>query len=289
MARGQDLSPRDVGRVLDDSLSIYRSGFKTIAGGALLVLLPFALFQSVSQVFYLRGMLHVWNTLITNPSKPPTEDPGMMAAYALSGTAALAYLIGGLYFRACIYRFAPQFMSGRPPGIREMLKGGWTLFLPITIAGVVAYMATTFVSAVSFMTLGIGGLIMQVLFVVAAPVIAFEGKDAIASIKRSFALVGGHFWRVALVLIAVGVISSQLRGALMSPITIRDVVFAAQNPTAPFPDLPLLWKVAEGIVQGIALVLVAPLADIVLLRCYLDLRSRSEGMDLLMRARELAA
>ena len=50
--------------------------------------------------------------------------------------------------------------------------------------------------------------------------------------------------------------------------------------------LAVIGQIALGITT---LVLVVPVAELVWVRCYLDLRARNEGLDLLMRANELAA
>ena len=56
---------------------------------------------------------------------------------------------------------------------------------------------------------------------------------------------------------------------------------------AVFGEIAWGWKVFDGLVQGLAISVVLPFSASVSLLTYLDLRARDEGMDLVIRAREL--
>jgi hypothetical protein len=65
-------------------------------------------------------------------------------------------------------------------------------------------------------------------------------------------------------------------------------VMLLSSPDAARQTFSLGWTVFDGLMQGAAITLVLPFTELVTLLFYLDLRSRNEGMDLLIRARELA-
>ena len=286
-----DLSPRDVGRLIDDSFAAYRANLKPLALAALVTVFPVALLYGIVQVFYVRGMLDVFAVAGSGASAMPAGyDETMLVVYALSGVASIAYMIGQVFFRAVVYGSGAALLEGRRLEAKAMLKGGVRIFLPLIgvqlLTGVVVYAAAllTIVPA-----LGFGAVVATVFLAVVGPVVALEPGDPVRALKRSYELVRGNFWRVALLAIAAAVVMFELESAVTSPIVIRDVVLSIQNPGAIFHQLPLYWKVLEGILQALAVVLVLPIADLTWMRCYLDLRARGEGLDLLVRANELAA
>jgi hypothetical protein len=85
------------------------------------------------------------------------------------------------------------------------------------------------------------------------------------------------------------VLSSQIEGALASPIVLRSIVSTLQDPASLATQVPVAWRVFEGLVTAASMVLVLPFVELTWFVCYLDLRARNEGLDLLMRAQELAA
>jgi hypothetical protein len=170
-----------------------------------------------------------------------------------------------------------------------MLKDGLSVFLPVLGVTMLVSIAVSVAAGSTFIALGAGGAVAAAFLAVSVPVAAVEEPGVINALKRSFALVRGNFWRVVLVYLGMLVLSSQIEGALASPILVRDAVIALQNPTTVVTQLPVAWKVAEGALQAAAAVLVLPFIELTWFCCYLDLRARNEGLDLLVRAQELAA
>jgi hypothetical protein len=279
-----DLSPHNVGRILDDAIADYRANFKTLALASVSFVLPFALFQTVAQTFYYRATADLYLQVFSS-DPGASYDPAMYIAYALLMLGMLVYGIASLYFGACVYRCGEQMLYGRMPPVRDLLKSGGRVFWQMLVIGILSGIAGYIAY---YATFGFGMVLVQALFVAAAPAVAFEGADAIGGIKRSFSLVSGGFWRVVLFLLGVGLVTSQMSSALLTPIAIRDIVLSVQAGHI-LPKLPIYWKVIDGVIQGLALSLVLPISYLASMRCYLDLRSRTEGMDLMMRARELVA
>jgi hypothetical protein len=283
------LEPRSIGRVLDDALALYGANFRQVAIAAGLVVFPGALLFSVAQVFYVRGMTDfVFSIPLLSERATPQVPLEMLAA--ASAIAGLSMIYAGLrtYFDGAVFCAAPAVMAGERPGWREVVKGGAPVFWRLAGYALLTYGLTT---ASVYLTLGLGILALPFLlvFVAFGPVmIALEGAGVVDSLKRSVALVRGDFWRCALALTAIWWLTVQIESAMISPLVIRELVVALQQPEAIYHPASTGWKMVEGLVQGAAIAAVLPISQFALLSFYLDLRSRKEGMDLLMRARALA-
>jgi len=117
-----------------------------------------------------------------------------------------------------------------------------------------------------------------------------EQTDPVSALSRSFALVRGSFWRVAGYLVLMFGLSTAFQGAIASPAALGQLVPAlgASDPLTALLDVPVWWRVVEGLSFGAASALTAPFTALALFHLYIDLRARKEGMDLVVRARELA-
>jgi hypothetical protein len=119
-------------------------------------------------------------------------------------------------------------------------------------------------------------LVPVVLLAVTSPVVAFEGRGPLASIRRSAALVRTRFGPAAGVVSLTALVSygvSQAIGTL--PSTVALVI-------GPGRAWPLL--AATGIVTSLVLV---PFVTAAAALLYLDLRFRAEGLDLELEAAEV--
>jgi hypothetical protein len=291
MAR-PDLSPRSVGRLLDDAIAIYRANFRSIVTVAAIAIFPVALIYGISQTLYLRGMTDMFARLVGAPTGsvvPPEPDATMIIGYAMSAAMSFGYTLARVYFQSTLLRAGSALLEGRPPGTRQMLKDGAVVALPVLAVTMLVSVAVASAAGVTLLLLGAGGVVLGVYLAVSVPVAAVEGAGVTEALKRSFMLVRGNFWRVVCVALGMLVLSTQIEGALASPIIVRDIVLGMQNPTTVVTQLPLAWKVAEGFIQASAAVLVLPFIELTWFCCYLDMRARNEGLDLLVRAQDLAA
>jgi len=292
MAR-PDLSPRGVGRLLDDAIAIYRSNFRRIVSVAAIAVFPVALIYGVSQTFYFRGLTDLFARLAGAPTASSAAavqpDVAMSLGYALAASMSLAYLLARVYFQSTLLRSGSMLLEGRPPATGRMLKDGLAVVLPVLGVSIVVSTGVSLAAGVTFFTLGLGGVVLAGYLSVSVPVAAIEGIGVTGALRRSYELVRGNFWRVVLVYLGMLVLSTQIEGALASPIIIRDIVLGVQNPTTVVTQLPVAWKVAEGVLQAVAAVLVLPFIELTWFCCYLDLRARNEGLDLLIRAQDLVA
>lgn len=288
--KAHDLAPRDIGRILDDALSLYGANWRSILKLAAAVVFPVALVYTVAVVFVTRAATEVTNTLaasVTSGSTPPTAFAALSAAYALAGVGGTLYLVGQLLFTGSLYSQGEKLLRGEPFGVKTALKAGLPRLVMLVLAAILVSMASGAAALASFIVLGLGGAAVAVLLYLALPPVVVEQLDAIGAIQRSWRLVRPQFWRTVLMMLAAVVIAAQMEYALISPTAIRQVVMLATSPDSLKQTFSLGWTVFDGLMQGAAITLVLPFSELVVFLYYLDLRSRNEGMDLLIRARDL--
>jgi hypothetical protein len=285
MAR--DFRPRGIGVVLDDAIALYRANWRALLTLTLLVLAPVSIAYSITSTFYLRAIFESFGEVVTgaaaSSATPPQLDPAIpVFAVIVSSVGALWWLVR-VYFTATIFANAGPLLEGRTLTVRAMLKAGLPAFVPLFVIELVV---SFIVGAAGIPTLYIGSAVAGVLLAMAGPVVVIEGGIG-AALGRSYALVKRHFWRVALLVSGAYVISTQFESALASPVVVREIIFGAQNMSVLTSRIAWGWKVFDGTLQGVAMALVLPFLQLCFLLCYLDLRAREEGMDLVIRARAL--
>lgn len=288
--KAHDLAPRDIGRILDDALSLYGANWRSILKLAGAVVFPVALVYTVATVFVARAAAEVTTTLAASVTSgsTPTAFASLSAAYALAGVGGTLYLVGQLLFTGSLYAQGDKLLRGEPFGVKTALTGGLPRLVMLVLTAILVSMASGAAALVSLLALGLGGLAVAVLLYLAIPPVVVEQLDAIGAIRRSWHLVRPQFRRTLLMMLAATIIAAQMEYALISPSAIRQVVMLATSPDSLKQTFSLGWTVFDGLMQGAAITLVLPFTELVVFLYYLDLRSRNEGMDLLIRARDLA-
>lgn len=272
-----------MGVVLDDAVALYRLGWKPLVSISAMVAGPAALLLSVAQVFYLRGYLELL-PLFTGGPLPESETAPLLLTSLVSQAASPLYWLASLYVAACAYHAAPALYAGEVPGVRETLRGGLRRF-PVLLA--VAFLVLLGVQFASLL-LVIPGLVLSVRWSLAPAVAVLEGQGVGDTLRRSWRLTRIHWGRIVLFWICLGIVSFAVQGALNSPAVIRQIVDSVRDPQAVFRELSWGWKVFEGLLSASAVSIALPFTTLAWYVFYVDMRARTEGMDLLVRARELA-
>jgi hypothetical protein len=309
-----DFAPRRIGEILDDAISLVRANWKTVLPISAVVLLPAAAAYSVVASFYIRSFLELFGSEFGAAASGATVSPSvsLIVIAVLMQALGLVYLLAKALFDSTLFSTSAHLLERRRVPLLEALRAGMKGFLRLVVVqltagvcagaaaavvgivlGILALVASAISSvaavvgiAVAYLAAGIAYLIVTVLLAVSYPIVVIEGGIGQA-ISRSMRLVRRHFWRVLLILVAVGLVGAQFESALAIPTLIREIVTGVQDPSALLGQLAWGWKVFDGLAQGIAIALVLPFTSSVTLLTYLDLRARDEGMDLLVRAREL--
>jgi hypothetical protein len=284
----RDFGPRGVGQLLDDAIAVYRANWRAILTLVAIVLAPVAILYSITSTFYLRALFEWFGSIVTSATsgaaQPPEPDAAVGIIAIVVNAVSLLWWVAGVFFSATVYSSAGALLEGRLPAVREMLKAGAGAFFPLLAVGVAIYLI---LNTLGILTLGIGSAVAGVLLAFAGPIVVIEGGIG-GAFSRSYALVKGHFWRVALLVAGAYLLSTQFEAALASPVVIREIIFGAQGNSVLTSQLAWGWKVFDGTLQGIAMAIVVPFLHISYVLAYLDLRARDEGMDLIVRARALS-
>ncbi len=183
-----------------------------------------------------------------------------ISAVALVISTAASFFLGGALARLLVAWYADSDITAgvalRASFSRTLaLLGAFVILLPV--------------KALGWAFCGVPGVLAVVLFSLTAPAIVIEGLGPIAGARRSWRLVSRRFWMVVAttVVAAVGVL-------LLS--SAWSAIIRALSSLAPGP---LQWVLAGAMGGAVSLVLTTALLSVSVL-LYLDLRIRTEGLDL---------
>ena len=278
----QDLSPRGIGRIIDDAFELYRANFTTIGLGAAMILFPIGLLVGISQVFYSRGLISVIPALLDG-STQFDEFTRLQLWASISNLVAPLMLVARLYVSSAIFAAAPGMLSGRRYGVKEFLRGGLARFGWLLLVAILVSMATS----TGFLFLIVPGVYLWARLSIARVACVVEVAPLDRSFARSWALTSGRVWRTLGFGLGLTILTFTLESAIDSPAVLRQIFSSVTNPEAMFAELSVGWKVLEGVLSATALSIVYPFVELAWFFYYLDLRARHEGMDLVQRAARL--
>jgi hypothetical protein len=176
---------------------------------------------------------------------------------ALAGVSALLWGVFSVLGQAVIFYGAFQQMLDRSFAIGESLKRGLARFFPIF-------------GLLICLTLGVGlgallfiipGMILWVMWSVAAPVCVVEGAGPLASLSRSAALTKGHRWRIFGILFVIGIVNQIVQGIVQFGLAAAAGALVGAIGT-------FLWMALAQTYSSIAVAVI-----------YHDLRVAQEGID----------
>jgi hypothetical protein len=107
----------------------------------------------------------------------------------------------------------------------------------------------------------IPGIYIGVRLAVSTQALVVEGKRGTEAMRRSWDMVGGHWWHAALTVVVAGLITAVVNAVITAP-------FGAGA-----------WFL-QGIAAAIATIVTLPYSALVGVLLYLDLRARTEPLDL---------
>jgi hypothetical protein len=266
------LHPMTVADVLDGSFSIIKARPARILGITALFVVPVHLVAAYLQRNALggAGFLDIWTS----------EDPAVVAeANRTDGGEILATILvlvvpalALTFVAAAIARLVGAWSSGHDMAAGELLRtvGGrsWALLA--------AFVLVHLAEAASLLGCYIGIIFVMPLFAVTAPAIGAEGIGPLAGMRRAWNLAIRRYWRTLGVSWLIGITSFLLSNALGG---LPQVLVG-------FFGFDLAWPLlAAGNILGA--VIATPFVAAATVLLYLDLRIRTEGLDLEMSAREL--
>ncbi len=274
-------APRSIGGVLDDGLRLWRSAFAKAW-----------LISLMGQALMAIPLLIYWTQFQTpagarqTPFATMFTSPGLSLAYFVFSVAAIGFHNAVIAQTDATARTAGEtigqslsigfrllgraFLMGVLVGLAVALPLGLLFFalVGVSIVGRLVFGAVAFV----VVCYAVGKIILG------AVILIVEDKGAYDSLRRSWSLTAGHWWRVATILTVLIIVVI----VLFLVIGVIAGVVAASTGSTGVPGM---------LIQVISLLgnaLISPLYSAVLVAIYYDLKLRKEGADLAGRVSALA-
>ncbi|MFV2039660.1 MAG: hypothetical protein ACC660_05415 [Acidimicrobiales bacterium] len=256
------IRPLTIADVLDGAFHVIMARPRTIITIAAWFVLPVGLLVAYFDVGLLGG------DFVTALTDPATFEEGSNSTGGNFGLSILSTLGPSAlitHMAAQIARVVEGGYLGRDLTARQAMAGlGWSW-----VAVVVAFVVVHLLEALGTLLLVLPGLAAMALFMVTTPVLAIERLGPFRAIRRSFHLVRQRFWPTMWIALLAGLVSNTL--SIVLPLLPVAVV-------AQFGLGGEQYVVAVGTIAASLLTLPFVAASAVL--AYLDLRVRTEGMDL---------
>lgn len=300
------LRPLGLGELLDGSVQTMRQNPRVMLGFSAAVMAVVGVVSTVLQVIGLPRLLSV------------TDTPDQQLA-----TADLATAIGGGFsgfvLPAILQAIATMVLSGllivavseavlgrRPPvgqvwatarprllrlvGLSLLTGLAGVLAVSLLVAPGLALLAVSTTAGVIGLLVGVPlavvvAVLVYVRLAFAAPALLLERLGVVESLRRSWRLVAGSWWRVFGILALTGIIAAVAGGLLQAPFAILGTVLAgavgsSDGTGTAAVTLPLvITTVASNIGTVVAATVSAPFSAAVTALLYIDLRMRREGLD----------
>jgi hypothetical protein len=257
------VGPMTISDILDGSFTIIKRRPRAVIGAVAVVIVPV---QVVST--WLQTLSDAPESTIEQPydvvySLEAQADPAITMLVVAIATLSL-FFVGGI-----VSNFVAAWYAGRDLRAGEALRATFRR----TPAFLVAWLVLFPVKVFSYLLCIAPIAVTVTFFALTAPAITMEGIGPFAGIKRSAQLVARRFWRcLGLVLLA-----SLLEAVLQLALSAIPMIVAV------FLPAPADWIVlASGEAAAALLTTTALVGASVLL--YVDLRARTEGLDLELRA-----
>ena len=254
--------PLSVVELLDDGFRILRSQYRTLGPIVAVIATPLAVLSAVAsrQAFPGQGATSAFNV-------------GALGATGGQGSWVLALYAVALLWPALVAGPVCRVAAATWFGRVETRRSAWRQGMRRVPGQLVAVVAVDIMIAVGAVFLFLPAIAVWVLFRLTLPVMVVEGIGPFRAIGRSAKLVGRRFWvvlGVSVLALLVGQIVSQLLSLV---------------PTAVGAGFGLHWAYLLVAACSIAVQTVTwSWSLIVVTLVYLDTRSRSEGLDLIVRA-----
>jgi hypothetical protein len=235
---------RDLARLLDDTVALYRRYLAAALALAAAVVIPVEI--AVSGI----GLGELTSSY---DDKPSSEALGFASLVSVLITTPL---VTGMLVRLVL---ADEREPGEQRSVARAAAEGLESFGPLVGAVLLATLGVL----LGFVALVVPGVILAVRWVVVAPAVVVEGRRGTAALRRSWELVTGHSWWTFGVMIVTGLIVGVLGIVLSIP-------FDALAKSADSQALTLIGTIVSQIVG-------LPFSAFATALLYFTLKARHEG------------
>ena len=243
------LPPRRIGEILSAAFQLYRRHWRTLVAIAAVVVVPLTVLQY--------GIGHWFRT---NGQQLEGQVEVSTSFWAVAGASLLAALVGLLLYQVltgAITRNIATEVAGQDLDLEQSYRFGFARLGPILVVSVLVGLATL----LGLIVFIIPGIYIGVRLAVSTQALVVEDKRGTQAMRRSWDLVGGHWWHAAFTLLVAGLITAVVNAVITAP-------FGAGA-----------WFI-QGIAAAVATTVTLPYGALVGVLLYLDLRARKERLHL---------
>lgn len=253
-----------VSDVLDGSFAILKAAPATILAFTAVFAVPVQILGAWLQRDLLGGA-SLLDMFDGDTSLAGVDDGSLGSTWAqvvllFGPSLALVFVATGLV------RLVGAWHVGRDLSLGELLRGSVPLAWPLLASWFLVHLA----EAVGMLLCGVGGLVAMTWFLVTAPVVGAERLGPVASMRRSWRLVARRFWPVMGLSILSSVVAMLFGYALGLVPTVLSLVVGTDG-------FGWLLTAASGILTSL---ITMPIVAGITVLIYLDLRVRTEGLDI---------
>jgi hypothetical protein len=243
------LPPRGIGEILSAAFQLYRRHWRTLMAIAAVVVVPLTLLQY--------GIGHWFRTSGQQLHDPAEVSTSFWAVASASLLAALVALLLYQVLTGAITRNIATEVTGQDLNLEQSYRFGFARLGPILVVSILVGLATL----LGLIVFIIPGIYIGVRLAVSTQALVVEGKRGTEAMRRSWDLVGGHWWHAAFTLLVAALITGLVNAVITAP-------FSAGA-----------WFL-QGIAAAVATTVTLPYGALVGVLLYLNLRARKERLDL---------
>lgn len=304
------LRPLNIGEILDGAFRAIRANPKVMFGLSLIVMAAVAVIDTIIVLTFFDDLGALLNGSL-DPALVSADDA--LALGLGSGVATLVSVVAAAFgttvLTGLLILSVSEAVLGRAielPALWQRAKGqiwrliGQTLLIGVVIsASMVVLLLVTILLvsaavangdnaglvAVAVLLVALAAVVLYawvyVKLALAAPSLMLERVGIVASLGRSWRLTKGQFWRVLGILITAALIVIVANVALAVPVSMLSALFFSADPFA--TGALLFTNIANVLVSALTVPFMAAVTALV----YIDVRMRTEGLDVaLARAAE---
>jgi hypothetical protein len=238
--------PMRIGEILGTAFQLYQRHWRTLLAIAAVVVIPLTLVQ------YLLGD---WVRARGEVISDGVVSTATWAAGIALLLTALAVLLMYLVLTGAITRAVAAEVAGEDPGMEQSYRFGFHRLGSVLLVSVLIGLATVG----GLILLIFPGIYIGVRLAVGIEALVVEGRRGTQAMKRSWELVGGHWWHAFGTLVVAGLLTGVVSAVI----------------TAPFSGTS--WFV-QALAEAVATVITLPYGVLIGVLLYLDLRARKERL-----------
>jgi hypothetical protein len=258
---------------MDAAFGIYTRHFWKLAKLAAAVWIPLAIVLILVDIYRFTevntGELYFVGDTIRS------LDHGRLVAGGIA--VGVVYTVGSLILVGASLRAASQAYMGEEPEVGPSLRFAAGKLLSMFWLAILLVVLL----AIGFLLIVVPGIYLAIAWILAMPVLLFEGKGAFKSMGRSFDLIRHHWWRTFGIVIVIGIFSAILGDVI--PGVISGLFDGVSK------DHFTLWIVLTDAIAALGPIVTTGIWAATIAVIYYDMRVRKEGFDVEMMAGRLDA